>query len=66
MGNYPSERNSAQVNAQGPVLGANTTDPTTQLSNSSIKFYLDEAGNNLKVKVKYSNGTVKTGTLALV
>lgn len=66
MGNYPSERNPAQVIAQGPVLGATTADPSAQLTNSSVKFYLDEAGNNLKVKVKYSNGTVKTGTVALV
>lgn len=33
--------------------------------NGMIAFYLDEAGNNLKVAVKYSNGTTKTGTLAL-
>lgn len=33
----------------------------------SISFYLDEAGNNLKVRVKYANGTTyKTGTLAIV
>lgn len=36
------------------------------LSPSTISFYLDEAGNNLKVRVRYSNGTYKTGTIALV
>lgn len=38
----------------------------TLAKNNSISFYLDEAGNNLKVRVKYSTGTLKTGTLALV
>jgi len=34
---------------------------------AQISFYLDEAGNNLKVRVKYSNGTtLKTGTVALI
>ena len=28
-------------------------------------LYLDEAANRLKVRVKYSNGTVKTATIAL-
>jgi hypothetical protein len=36
------------------------------LTNGSISLYLDEAGNNLKVRVKYSNGTLKTATIALV
>lgn len=45
--------------------------PTAQtadgnLNNSEISFSVDEAGNNLKVKVKYSNGTVKNATVALV
>jgi hypothetical protein len=36
------------------------------LANSNISFYLDEAGNNLKVRVKYSNGTLKTATVPLL
>lgn len=35
------------------------------LSNSDIVFYLDQSGNNLKVRVKYSDGTLKTATIAL-
>lgn len=37
----------------------------TLTSPSTVAFYLDEVGNNLKVAVKYSNGTTKTGTLAV-
>jgi hypothetical protein len=37
-----------------------------RLNNSNISFYLDESGNNLMVKVKYSGGTVKTGTVCSV
>lgn len=34
--------------------------------NSTVTFYLDESGNNIKFQVKYSTGVVKTGTLAVV
>lgn len=44
----------------------NAAPSSSFLDNSQISFYLDEVGNNLKVMVKYSNGTVKTGTLAVV
>ncbi len=34
---------------------------------AAVSWYLDEAGNNIKVRVRYSDGTtLKTGTLALV
>lgn len=39
---------------------------STPHSNGSISFDLDEAGDNLKVRVKYSDGTEKNGTLALI
>lgn len=35
------------------------------LDNGQFSFYLNEAGNTLAVKVKYSSGTVKTGTISL-
>ncbi|GAB4112341.1 MAG: hypothetical protein Fur0019_18840 [Tibeticola sp.] len=37
----------------------------SMLGNSQINLYLDEAGNALKVRVKYSNGTLKTASIAL-
>ncbi len=40
--------------------------PAGDLSNGQISFSLDETGNFLNVYVKYSGGTTKTGTLALV
>lgn len=45
------------------VLAARPTAGAT-LFNGSLSFYLDESGNFLKVEVKYSNGTTKTGTIA--
>lgn len=33
-------------------------------ANSTLSFYIDEAGHNLKVTVKYSDGTAKTATIA--
>ncbi len=38
----------------------------SDLSKSNISFYLLEGSNELKVKVKYSNGAVKTGTIGLL
>jgi len=35
------------------------------LTNGSVAMYLDESGHNLIFEVKYSDGTTKTGTLAL-
>jgi hypothetical protein len=32
---------------------------------NGMTFYLDESGGNLKVRVRYSDGTYKTGTLSL-
>jgi hypothetical protein len=41
--------------------------PTDALmNNGAVTLYLDESGNNLKVRVKYSNGTLKTAVVPLV
>ncbi len=39
--------------------------PSELLSNESISFYLDEDADELKVRVKYSDGQLKTGTIGL-
>ena len=47
-------------------LHAPNTAPTdADLKESSISFWIDETGNALTFRVKYSDGTLKTGTVAL-
>lgn len=48
-------------------VSAPASAPTdSHLPASEVSFFLDESGNNLKVRVRYSDGTtLKTGTLAL-
>jgi hypothetical protein len=36
------------------------------LANGQISFYLDQVGNALKIAVKYSDGTTKTGSIVLI
>lgn len=56
------------TSAAAVALGAPASAPTDgNLNASNISFYLDESLNNLKIRVKYSNGTtLKTATIALV
>jgi len=35
------------------------------LKNKEVNIWLDETGNNLVFKVKFSDGTIKSGTVAL-
>lgn len=47
-------------------LGALPSAPAdADLVNSTLSFYLDEGTNDLKVRVRYSDGTLKTATVAL-
>ncbi len=43
----------------------NSVPLSADLNKGSISFYLDQAANNLKVRVKYSTGVLKTATIAL-
>jgi len=57
----------SQLLGREVILGAQNAAPLdADLSNGSVSFYLDESGNNLMVKAKYSGGTVKTGTVCAV
>lgn len=48
------------------ILGAHKSpNPDSDLGNGQVNFWVDEPGNNLTFKVKYSSGTVKSGTVAL-
>jgi hypothetical protein len=47
-------------------LGAPAAAPNdANLNNSNLSFYLNEGSNQLKVRVRYSNGTLKTGSVTL-
>jgi hypothetical protein len=49
------------------LLRYRTTLPTdADLENQDLTIWVQEAGNFLKFHVKYSNGTVKSGTVALL
>lgn len=43
----------------------NSAPNDARLNNSDINWYLDETNDDLKVRVRYSDGTLKTGTVAL-
>jgi len=50
----------------GVFLAAPSSAPAdASLSNGKISFWIDESGNSVTVKAKYSNGTVKSGTISL-
>jgi len=69
IGNSVATTNTEQLTIGAKRLfmgGPNSAPVDGDLVNSQISFYLDETGNNLKVKVKYAAGTVKIGTLAVV
>lgn len=46
------------------MVAAASAPSDNSLLNGQAAFYLDESGHNLKIKVKYSDGTVKTATVA--
>ena len=46
------------------VLGCKGSSYGGTLKNSQVNIYVDETANTLNCVVKYSDGTVKTGTLA--
>jgi hypothetical protein len=56
-----------EIRGNGEIImnAENAATADGDLWNNSISFYLDETGNTLTVKAKYSSGTVKTGTIAL-
>lgn len=63
----PNTNDTAQNKSRLQDINNNFTAINTALNSNvgSIKFYLDEAHNALKVYVTYSNGIIKTGSIAL-
>lgn len=47
------------------VSGASTKTHDAHLSNSNLSFSVDENNNDLHIKAKYSDGTVKSATVSL-
>lgn len=71
IGDAQDNANSTQVKVddsnQMVVQSTRNAAPAdVEISNEESCFYLDESGNALKVRVRYSDGTYKTGTIALV
>tara|TARA_R100001594_G_scaffold139283_1_gene183573 strand:+ start:226 stop:432 length:207 start_codon:yes stop_codon:yes gene_type:complete len=47
------------------IQAPDSAPPAANVESGEISFYLDEGGNKLKVSVRYSDGTAKSGELAL-
>jgi hypothetical protein len=63
---YAEADGSGGVDTKAVIIATEDLEvPSTSLSNGQTTFYLDETGDTLTVKCKYSDGTVKTGTIAL-
>jgi len=62
---YANTITAVTINQDGFQMRAPAHAPTETMNNSNIQFYLDEASNKLKVMVKYSDGTEKTGSMDL-
>ncbi len=56
---------STRLEGQTTIKTENSETNSSALINGSISFYLDEGNNELKVRVKYSDGLLKTGTINL-
>lgn len=49
------------------ILGVNSSaNADVDLSNGEVNIWVDETNDELEFKVKYSNGTVKSGTVSLL
>lgn len=65
---YSGGQRSLSLNdAENCIRTSDSAAANARLNARDISFYRDEAGSNLKVKVKYADGTtIKIGTIALV
>ena len=54
-----------KVSGRSYLATPNSAPVDSDLGNGSISFYLDQSNNQLKVRVKYSGGATKTGTVNL-
>ena len=52
-------------NFTGPQTVLDQQLQSSELANCSIQFFIDTETNLLKVKAKYPDGTVKTGSISL-
>jgi len=61
-----SNSNQKVVNNHAHTLCQTSAPADADLTNQNVALYLDEVTNKLKVKLKYSNGTIKTGEVVLI
>lgn len=71
LGDGQDEGNSTQVRIddenQMVVQSTRNAAPVdAEINNEEACLYLDQSGNTLKIRVRYSDGTYKTGSIALV
>lgn len=66
LGMFSSEGIKSTFKDEEFVQACPSTEPDDGLLvPNSVVFWVDEVGNDLTIKVKYSSGTVKTATVAL-
>lgn len=62
---YAAGTGSGQTASLGNAKVATAAPTDANLNNQTVTVYLNEAGNKLMFRIKYSDGTLKSGEIAL-
>ena len=63
--NFRRISNDLVSKSPGPLYVDSSALGDARVGVSRVNIWVDESGNNLSFKVKYSDGTIKSGTVAL-